>query len=91
MPHFVATYTYTDDEQGRIAARPSHREYLASLEQLRLSGPTDAGGAVLVFEAAAAADVERLLDEDPFVRGGFVAERTVVGWDVVLGTARDRL
>ncbi|SDQ52958.1 YciI family protein [Quadrisphaera sp. DSM 44207] len=91
MPHFVATYAYTDDTAGRDAARPSHREFLASLEQLVLSGPTDANGAVLVFRAGSAAEVEELLEQDPFVRAGFVAERTVVGWTVVSGRAKDRI
>ena len=91
MPHVVATYAYTADTAARDAVRARHREYLASLEELLLSGPTDASGAVLVFEAASPADVEALLDADPFVtHGGIVAERTVVGWDVVLGRWADR-
>lgn len=87
MPYFVATYAYTPDTTTRDAVRPAHREWLASLgDTLVLSGPTDADGAVLVFEAADAAAVEGLLDADPFtVDGGVVASRTVVGWNPVLG------
>jgi uncharacterized protein YciI len=92
VPHFVATYAYTDDTTTRDAVRPAHREYLGSLDALLLSGPTDADGALLVFEAGSADEVEALLDADPFaVHGGIVASRTVVGWQVVLGSAKDRL
>jgi len=91
VPHVVATYAYTSDTAARDAVRASHREYLGSLDGLLLSGPTSAAGAVLVFEAGSPADVEALLDADPFVtHGGIVAERTVVAWDVVLGRWADR-
>lgn len=91
MPRFVATYTYTPDTAARDAVRPAHRDYLATLDELLLSGPTDDGRAVLVFEAGSAADVERLLDADPFTTaGGIVAERSLVGWDVVRGRWADR-
>ncbi|MGI4895068.1 MAG: YciI family protein, partial [Janthinobacterium lividum] len=49
------------------------------------SGPTDAAGAVLVFEAADAAAVENLLDQDPFQAHGIVARREVMSWTPVLG------
>jgi uncharacterized protein YciI len=86
VPYFVATYAYTDDTATRDAVRPAHREYLASLgERLVVSGPTDAEGAVLVFEAADAAEVSSMLDADPFAGRGVVAQRTVVGWTPVTG------
>ncbi|GAA4667394.1 YciI family protein [Kineococcus glutinatus] len=92
MPHFVATYAYTDDTAARDATRPEHRRYLASLgERLVLSGPTDADGAVLVFEAGSAAEVEEILDADPFTRDGIVAARTLVGWNPVLGRLHPQL
>ena len=92
MPHVVATYRYGPGTGGRRdELRPEHRTYLASLDGLLLSGPTDDDGAVLVFDAASTAEVEALLDADPFVTGGVVAERSVVGWTVVLGSARAAL
>ncbi|NAZ76901.1 hypothetical protein GTQ99_15945 [Kineococcus sp. T13] len=93
MPHFVARYEYTSDTAARDEVRPVHREWLASLgDTLIMSGPTDAGGAVLVFEAADAAGVQALLDADPFVTDGrVVAARSVVGWTVVLGRLKDAL
>ncbi|WP_432514488.1 YciI family protein [Kineococcus sp. SYSU DK001] len=86
MPFFAVTYAYTPDLSARDAVRPAHREYLASLPELVLSGPTDDDGAFLVFEAADAAAVEALLDADPFaVDGRVIGGRKVVGWNPVLG------
>ncbi|NAZ88007.1 YciI family protein [Kineococcus indalonis] len=86
MPYFVATYAYTPDTAARDEVRPAHREWLGGLgERLVLSGPTDAEGAFLVFDAPDAAAVESLLDEDPFHGRGIVAERRVVGWTPVKG------
>ena len=86
MPYFVATYAYTSDSAARDEVRPVHREWLSTLgDALVLSGPTDADGAVLVFEAADAAAVEGLLDQDPFHDSGIVASRAVVGWNPVKG------
>lgn len=86
MPYFVATYAYTPDVDARDAVRPAHRAWLGALDSLVLSGPTDADGAVLVFEGTDAAAVEALLDEDPFATDGrIVGSRSVVGWTPVLG------
>lgn len=85
MPHVVARYRYTADTAARDAARAAHREYLGTLPQLLASGPTDDGGAVLVFEADSTEEVERLLDADPFVTDGVVAEREATGWEIVRG------
>ncbi len=86
MPYFLASYDYTEDLDGRLAARPAHREYLAGLgDALVASGPTFENGALLLFEVDSAADVESILDKDPFTTGGYVAGRRIVAWDIVLG------
>lgn len=86
MPFFITTYEYTDDASAQQAVRPSHREFLRELgPTLVASGPTDANGAFLIFEAASAQEVSHLLDADPFQTGGFIRERRVVGWTPVLG------
>lgn len=90
MAVFVATYSYTSDSERRSAVRPAHREWLRGQPSVLASGPTDDDGAVLVFEAASAAEVEQLLDHDPFVLDGeIVGERKVVGWSVVTGRLAD--
>jgi uncharacterized protein YciI len=93
VPFFVVTYAYTPDSAARDEVRPTHRAWLASLgDTLVLSGPTDADGAFLVFEADGVAAVEALVDADPFVVDGrVVARRDVVGWNPVLGRLIDHL
>ena len=86
MPYFIATYEYIGDPEALQAARPRHREFLAGLgSSLVASGPTDADGAVLIFEAESAVTVAALLHDDPFQVEGFVGERRVVGWTPVRG------
>jgi uncharacterized protein len=90
MAVFVVTYEYTSDAEHRSEVRPTHRAWLATLPNLLVSGPTDADGAVLVFEGASAAEVDAVVDQDPFVTdGGIVAERRTVGWTVVGGSLKD--
>ncbi|WP_432548755.1 YciI family protein [Kineococcus sp. SYSU DK004] len=92
MPYFVATYRYTPDTALRDRVRPTHREWLSGLgDTLVLSGPTDADGAFLVFEAEDAAAVERTVAQDPFTTEGVIAESTVVGWTPVKGRLVERL
>ena len=86
MPFFVANYEYTGDPDAQQVVRPRHREFLKGLgSTLVVSGPTDANGAVLIFDAASADEVATLLDDDPFLLEGFIGERRVVGWTPVLG------
>jgi uncharacterized protein len=86
VPLFIVSYEYTGDVDARMSARPRHREFLAGLSPtLVASGPTDAEGALLIFDAASADQVESLLDADPFRLEGFIGERRVVGWTPVLG------
>lgn len=88
---FAVTYVYGGPADVLAARRPEHREYLAALAQqghVLASGPLDddgPAGALLIFSADDAAEVERLTDEDPLVRHGVVTERTVRPWKVVIG------
>jgi uncharacterized protein YciI len=91
MAYFATTYRYTDDAERRSEVRPTHRDYLASLTQrgaLQVSGPFAEGepaGALLVFIADDAAGARALIDADPFVLEGLVAEVTVREWTPVSG------
>jgi uncharacterized protein YciI len=91
MATFAVTYVYTADTEARDRIRPEHRGFLADQDGLLLSGPTDDDGALLIWEAASATEVEDVLDEDPFWTAGLVAERAVVGWNPVLGPWRETL
>lgn len=90
MSFFAVTYKYSAPESELAKVRSSHREYLASLSELQLSGPfVDEPGALLIFKAPSAADVAKLLDDDPFMVAGFIGERTIRGWNPVLGSKID--
>jgi uncharacterized protein YciI len=91
MPIFAVTYVYTTDTETRDRLRPEHRTFLAETDGLLLSGPTDDNGALLIWEAASVSAVEEALDEDPFWTADLVSERSVVGWDPVLGPWRESL
>ncbi|WP_300681510.1 YciI family protein [Nocardioides sp.] len=91
MPIYAVTYGYSPTEAaGRDRVRPDHRAFLAEQDGLLLSGPTD-DGALLLFEAKSAVELEDLLDEDPFWTEHLVAERTIVEWKPVTGPWRDTL
>ncbi|MDR7085582.1 uncharacterized protein YciI [Aeromicrobium panaciterrae] len=91
MAYFATTYRYNDDVERRGEVRPAHRDYLAGLTergQLQVSGPFsdgEPGGALLVFVADTAADARALIDADPFVLDGLVAEVVVREWTPVSG------
>jgi uncharacterized protein YciI len=91
MAIFAVTYVYSTDTDALDRLRPEHRAFLADTDGLLLSGPTDDNGALLIWEAASAAEVEEVLEEDPFWTADLIAERSVVGWNPVLGPWRDSL
>lgn len=95
MSLFAITYRYTDGSgPGRDQYRPIHLEFLQGLfddGRLLVSGPTDAQGpepgALLVVTGADVAEVEALMDGDPFSQRGFI-QRTVRTWDPKFGAER---
>lgn len=91
MPYFATTYTYIPDSAAaRDTTRPAHREYLAQVNErggLLLSGPYvgDEPAALLVFEAATEEEARTLVEADPFVLEGLVADITMREWQPVSG------
>ena len=86
MSIFAVTYTYGAPEEQLAELRVEHRDYLANLPELLVSGPaSDAREAVLVFRAESRSQVESLVAADPFVKAGFVAEHVVRDWKPILG------
>lgn len=89
MSTFAVTYHYTDDVAKRDEVRPTHREFLLGLHAegvVRASGPADGGsGALVIVEADSADAALSILDADPFVAQGVVAERSARQWEVVIG------
>ncbi|CCH35523.1 YciI family protein [Actinosynnema sp. NPDC047251] len=90
MARFVVELVFGDNVDDRLAARPAHRDYLATLVdqgRLLVSGPyTDQSGAVLVYEVADEAELRELLAADPYTPAGVVAETRVHEWQTVMGS-----
>lgn len=87
----VVLYEYGEGTDAtRDELRPAHREFLDSRGDLVLSGPTAAGGAVIVYEAEPA-ELEAWLDGDPFWTAGAISKRVVTEWSIGMGSWKDRL
>ncbi len=80
MSIYAVTYVYGPDTAKLDEFRPAHRAWMATEDGLLLSGPTDDNGALLLWEAKSAAEVESSLDEDPLWTEGIIVERNVVGF-----------
>jgi uncharacterized protein YciI len=85
---FAAIIEYTQDKEKIQSLRPVHRQYLAGLKaagQLAASGPfTDDSGALIVYEAASAAEAEKLLQGDPFSQNGIFLRYVLRPWNPVI-------
>ncbi|WP_033436477.1 YciI family protein [Saccharothrix sp. NRRL B-16314] len=90
MARFAVELVYGDDEDARLAVRPAHRDYLATLVErgaLLVSGPyADQTGALLVYEAADEDELREILAADPYTSAGVIAETRVHEWQTLLGT-----
>lgn len=86
----VVLYAYNDLPDLREQHIGAHREFLGSQPNLLVSGPTDDGSAIIVFEGEPA-EIEALMDHDPFKAAGLIKERRVAAWTPVLGSWKDAL
>ncbi|MFD7657989.1 YciI family protein [Actinosynnema sp. NPDC059797] len=89
MARFAVEWVFGEDQEGRLAVRPAHREYLAGLVErgvLLVSGPwEDQTGALLVYEVEDEDALREVLDADPYTRAGVIASTRVHEWQTVLG------
>ena len=85
---YAAIIEYIRDKDKIGAARPMHRQYLASLRergQLAASGPfTDDSGALIVYEASSAEEAEGFLQGDPFHHNGIFVSYVLRPWNPVI-------
>lgn len=88
--YFALLYDVVDDYVRR--RQPFRADHLALAERFRREGklllagafdPPD--GALLVFRAGSADEVEAFVREDPYVREGLVTSWRVKAWTVVVG------
>ncbi len=90
MPIYAVQYAYDDRRDLQDEVRPAHRAYLGGLADQGLllgSGPYTAGepGALLVFRVEDRAQLDALLDADPFAGAGVIGSVGVRPWNIVLG------
>ncbi|HEX6075574.1 MAG TPA: YciI family protein [Micromonosporaceae bacterium] len=84
MAKFIVEFRYNVDRGQRQAYHPAHASYLYSLAErgvLLLAGPLVGENAgLLLYEVENREELERVLDSEPYVRAGVVAERRVREW-----------
>lgn len=92
---FAVTYQYAPDSaEARDEHRPRHVEFLQSqFDGGRLLtsgpfGPEEDPGALLIVAGRDKAEVQALMDQDPFHRHGLVAERRIRQWNIFFGADR---
>ena len=92
MAIFAVTYAYSDATAAdRDEHRPRHVEFLKSqfdggrLVKSGPFGPGEAPGALLIIKGDSKADVEALMDQDPFFRHDLIEERTIRQWNIFFG------
>ncbi|WP_062073256.1 YciI family protein [Demequina sediminicola] len=89
MTTWMIEYTYDNRASERDELRPTHRAYLTKLAaegSLAAFGRyTDEGpaGALLVGTTETRADIEALLDQDPYALAGLISDRRIREWPAV--------
>lgn len=95
MPVFAVRHDYVAGSEAlRGIWRDQHLEFLETLYQSgtlplcgRLDRAGDAVGALLVVTCDSAAEVARVLSDDPYTLNGIVCRQEIVTWNIVLGAA----
>jgi uncharacterized protein YciI len=86
---FIVELVYDIDRDKRLVVRPAHREYLGKLAAdgaLLVAGPwVNDTGAILIFDVADRAELNRILDADPYTSAQVVAETRIREWTPIIG------
>lgn len=87
---YAVEYHYiTDKDEEMAEVRPSHRAFngvLADRGELLAAGPyVGTHDALIVVRAESPEGALALLDEDPFHKAGYIAERVPHEWNPVIG------
>lgn len=84
MAKFVVEFKYNVDREGRQGLHPAHAENLYSLAEsgvLLLAGPlVDENAGLLMYEVENREELQKVLDDEPYVKGGIVAETRIIEW-----------
>ncbi|MFF3754994.1 YciI family protein [Streptomyces sp. NPDC002018] len=85
MAKFVVEFKYNVDRAGRQHLHPAHAENLYGLAErgvLLLAGPlSEENAGLLVYEVDDREELQKILDEEPYVRGGIVAGTRIQRWE----------
>ena len=83
---FAAVFTYQHHDKI-TAIRPSHREYLSSLEErgkLWMAGPfIDDSGALIIYDAESEDEALEIIKHDPFSKSDIFASFQMKEWNQV--------
>lgn len=90
MSLFAVHYSYVNDAALLEEHRPEHRAFLRGLigSGLQAAGAypgADEPAALLLIEAGSSEEVESMLNLDPFLLQGAIAERRILRWDPPIG------
>jgi uncharacterized protein len=81
---FVIEFQYHVDREQRQAVHPAHADYLHSLAErgvLLLAGPlVGENGGLLIYEVENREELQWVLDSEPYMKAGFVAESRILEW-----------
>lgn len=89
MAYFAVEYTYTDDKALVDGVRPTHREFLRSLEGngVVATGPLPDSlppKALLIVQAESQSEAAALLADDPMALEGAIMATRIERWDPVI-------
>ena len=83
---------FYDTVDNFVERRQPHRQaHLAQIDaayaegRLLLAGALKPSGALLIFRANEASDVERFVHADPYVTNGLITAWRILEWSVVVG------
>ena len=89
MPYFALFYDTVDNfVEQRLPYRQAHLGMIVAAYsdgRLALAGALKPSGALLIFRAERAADVEAFVTSDPYVTNGLVTGWRIQEWAVVVG------
>ncbi|NGY62049.1 hypothetical protein G7043_24260 [Lentzea sp. NEAU-D13] len=90
MARFAVELVFGPDNEKRLAVRPAHREYIASLSEkgvVLAAGPyADDTGALIIYEAADEAALKEIISNDPYTPANVVAKWEIRAWNALLGS-----
>ena len=87
---FVVELVFGVNRDERLSVRPAHREYLAELVAagtLVAAGPwANDTGALLILDVAGRAELDQILDADPYTPAKVIAETRIREWSPIMGS-----